>query len=117
MLRTKLKVATVVVLMVSLLGVGGLLSDHAFATEPAHAKRTTRPQETTARRSTAVSEDVQQVLDKHRAARPDVKDLAIFQLDWTLTLKEAKARAAKEKRPILLIVVTNSFGNMYTGHC
>jgi hypothetical protein len=43
--------------------------------------------------------------------------LAIFQLDWTPTLKDAKAKAAKERRPIFLIVVANSFGDMQSGHC
>jgi hypothetical protein len=60
---------------------------------------------------------VANVLAKFRAARPDAKDLAIFQLDWAPTLKEAKAKAVKERRPILLIVVTNSFGDIHSGHC
>ncbi len=61
--------------------------------------------------------EVQQVLDKYRSFRPGEKDLAIFQLDWASTLKDARERAAGEQRPILLIVVTNSYGNVYTGHC
>ena len=61
--------------------------------------------------------DVQTVLDKYRLFRPADKDLAIFQLDWVPTLKEATQRAAKEQRPILLLVVTNSYGNLFTGHC
>ena len=61
--------------------------------------------------------DVQKILDKYRRFRPADKDLAIFQLDWVPTLKEARERAAKEQRPILLLVVTNSYGNLLTGHC
>jgi hypothetical protein len=61
--------------------------------------------------------DVQTTLDKYRLFRPTDKDLAIFQLDWVPTLKEATERAAKERRPILLLVVTNSYGNLFTGHC
>src|SRR5262249_33538930 len=61
--------------------------------------------------------DVQKALAKYRSVRPGAKDLAIFQLDWVATLKEAKAKAAPKQRPILLIVVINSYGNMYTGHC
>jgi hypothetical protein len=57
------------------------------------------------------------ILDKYNALRPPAKELAIFQLDWAPGLKEAKDKAATEKRPIFLIVVTNSYGNMYTGHC
>jgi hypothetical protein len=65
----------------------------------------------------ALDGDVQTVLDKYRLFRPADKDLAIFQLDWVPTLKKARERAAKEQRPILLLVVTNSYGNLFTGHC
>jgi hypothetical protein len=61
--------------------------------------------------------DVQKALDKYRLIRPADNDLAIFQLDWVPTLKDARERAAKEQRPILLLVVTNSYGNLFTGHC
>jgi hypothetical protein len=61
--------------------------------------------------------DVQRILDQYRRLRPADKDLAIFQLDWVPTLKDARERAAKEQRPILLLVVTNSYGNLFTGHC
>ena len=61
--------------------------------------------------------DVQNILDKYRLARPADKDLAIFQLDWVPTLKDARERAVKEQRPILLLVVTNSYGTLFTGHC
>jgi hypothetical protein len=61
--------------------------------------------------------DVQKILDQYRLLRPADKDLAIFRLDWVPTLKDARERAAKEQRPILLLVVTNSYGNLFTGHC
>jgi hypothetical protein len=61
--------------------------------------------------------DVPKILDKYRLVRPNQKDLAIFQIDWVPTLKEARGRAAKEQRPILLLVVMNSYGNLFTGHC
>ena len=61
--------------------------------------------------------DVRTTLDKYRLARPADKDLAIFQLDWVPTLKEARGRAARERRPILLLVVTNSYGDLFAGHC
>jgi hypothetical protein len=115
MLLTKLKVATARLLLVTVAGAGGLLGYQALATEPAPAPR--QPQKPTAHQTAAVNEDVPTVLDKFRAARPDAKDLAIFQLDWTPTLKDAKAKAAREQRPIFLIVVTNSFGDMHSGHC
>ena len=61
--------------------------------------------------------DVRTTLDKYRLLRPTDKDLAIFQLDWVPTLKEARGRAARERRPVLLLVVTNSYGDLFTGHC
>ena len=61
--------------------------------------------------------DVQKILDKYRLFRPADKDLAIFQLDWVPSFKDARKRAIKEQRPILLLVVTNSYGNLLTGHC
>jgi hypothetical protein len=61
--------------------------------------------------------DRQQILDKYQAARPAANALAIYQLDWLPTLKAAKEQAAREGRPILLMVVTNTYGNLYTGHC
>jgi hypothetical protein len=61
--------------------------------------------------------DVKSVLDKFQSVRPQAADLALYQLDWMPTLKAAKERAAKEQRPIFLVVVTNSFGDLYSGHC
>jgi hypothetical protein len=61
--------------------------------------------------------DVKSVLDKFQAIRPQTADLALYQLDWMPTLKAAKEKAAKDKRPIFLVVVTNSFGDLYSGHC
>jgi hypothetical protein len=63
------------------------------------------------------ADSVRAVIEKFQAIRPDENDLAVYGLDWAPTLNEAKARAAKEHRPIFLVVVTNSFGNIYTGHC
>jgi hypothetical protein len=105
------------VLMAMAVGAGGLLSYHALATGPAPAQRKTESREPTARQAAPVHEDVQKVLDRYRAARPEARDLAIFRLDWAPTLKDARAKAARERRPIFLIVVTNSFGNMHSGHC
>ena len=61
--------------------------------------------------------DIQKILDKYHWARPQEKDLMAYSLDWVPTLQKAKGKAAREGRPIFLAVVTNSFGNMFTGHC
>jgi hypothetical protein len=61
--------------------------------------------------------DADSVLDKFRSVRPAAEDLAIYQLEWAPTLKAAKEKAAKEDRPIFLVMVTNSFGDLCSGHC
>jgi hypothetical protein len=61
--------------------------------------------------------DVRRALDHFHSVRPSAADLAIYQLDWMPTLKAAKEKAVKEKRPIFLVVVTNSFGDLCSGHC
>ncbi len=95
---TKLKMVISILLAVSVLEGGGLLSYRAAAKEGPTA-------------------EVQTVLDKYRSIRPNAKDLGIFQLDWVPTLREAKKRAAKEQRPIFFVMVLNPFGNLYSGHC
>jgi hypothetical protein len=70
-----------------------------------------------ARAEGADQSDVQNVLDRFQSVRPHEADLALYQLDWMPTLKAAQERAAREERPIFLVVVTNSFGDLYTGHC
>ena len=61
--------------------------------------------------------DVKSVLDKFKSVRPQQADLALYDLDWMPTLEAAREMAAKEERPIFLVVVTNSFGDLYSGHC
>jgi hypothetical protein len=61
--------------------------------------------------------DVKSILDKFQSVRPREADLALYQLDWAPTLKEARERAARDERPIFLVVVTNSFGDLFSGHC
>jgi hypothetical protein len=55
--------------------------------------------------------------EKFQSVRPPAADLALYQLDWMPTLKAAREKAAREGRPILLVVVTNSFGDLFSGHC
>jgi hypothetical protein len=61
--------------------------------------------------------DVKGVLDRFQSVRPQAADLALYQLDWVPTLKAAKEKAAREERPVFLVVVTNSFGDVFSGHC
>lgn len=61
--------------------------------------------------------DARAIVERYEALRPTVKDLAWYQLDWAATLKEARERASREKRPIAALICINVFGNLYTGHC
>jgi hypothetical protein len=61
--------------------------------------------------------DVRSILDRYAAIRPKEAELGLYQLDWAPSLQAARETAAKEDRPIFLIVVQNSFGNICTGHC
>lgn len=51
-------------------------------------------------------------------AKPDAKRLAFYSLDWAMSLKDAKARATKEHRPILIVLNTNITAgtNFFSGH-
>jgi|TARA_B100000809_G_scaffold238138_1_gene258622 hypothetical protein len=63
------------------------------------------------------SRDVALLLDKFELIRPQDRELRLFTLDWEKTLKSAQLRAAKEERPVLLILVRNSNGDIFQGHC
>jgi hypothetical protein len=50
---------------------------------------------------------------------PGADQLAIYALDWCSDIGQARVRAAKENRPILLLAVSHisAGGSLYTGHC
>lgn len=62
--------------------------------------------------------NVARILDRFEAAKPSEKSLGFYSLDWAMNLEEAKARAKKEKRPVLLILNTNITAgtNFFSGH-
>lgn len=66
----------------------------------------------------AQSDSARQILARFEDAKPDGKRLAFYSLDWAMSLKEAKARAAREGRPILLVLNTNITAgtNFFSGH-
>jgi len=68
-----------------------------------------------ARSQNAAAIQIQKQFD---AAKPDANRLAFYSLDWAMNLKDAKARAAKEHRPILIILNTNITAgtNFFSGH-
>jgi hypothetical protein len=59
------------------------------------------------------------ILDRFRAARPSDDALAFYRLRWAPDLAAAKTLAAKEKRPICFLVITNisASDRFFTGHC
>jgi len=70
--------------------------------------------------SSAVAQEAQvrRIQERVEAARPNEKSLAFYSLDWAMSLTEAKERAGKEGRPILLILNTNITAgtNFFSGH-
>jgi hypothetical protein len=61
---------------------------------------------------------VRRIQERFEAARPDEQRLAFYSLDWAMSLSEAKERARKERRPILLVLNTNITAgtNFFSGH-
>ncbi len=62
--------------------------------------------------------EVVQIQKRYEAAKPDEKSLGFYSLDWAMNLKDARARALKENRPVLLILNTNITAgtNFFSGH-
>ena len=100
MVPTKSKIANRLFTWIAFIGAFGLPCNQSAGRDPG-----------------SVNDKVDEVLSRFRAARPEEKDLAIHRLDWVPNLQEAKAKALREKSPILLVIVTNSYGNMLSGHC
>lgn len=65
------------------------------------------------------SAEAQRILDAYQAARPAEADLGIFRLDWAGSLAAAKARAAREGRPVFFVSTTQlkDAGDLKGGHC
>ena len=66
-----------------------------------------------------VAEDgaVKRILARYQAIRPAARDLGMYRLDWADSLDVALKRAAKEKRPICLIIIHAKYGDIASGHC
>ena len=61
---------------------------------------------------------VRRVRERFAAAKPDAQRLAFYSLDWAMTLADAKERARREGRPVLLVLNTNITAgtNFFSGH-
>ena len=67
--------------------------------------------------SRAEDANARRILDRYEAIRPAEKNLGMYRLDWADSLAVALKRAAKEKRPVCLIVIHAKYGNITSGHC
>jgi len=65
----------------------------------------------------AQNEEARSVLERFDKIRPGVGDLAMYRLDWAASLDEARKRSAKERRPILLVIIHAQYGDLASGHC
>ena len=66
---------------------------------------------------TAEDADVKRILARYQAIRPAAKDLGMYRLDWADSLEVALKRAAKENRPVCLIIIHAKYGDIASGHC
>ncbi len=57
------------------------------------------------------------ILEKYRAIRPTMDELAMYRLDWEASLSDAQKRATAEGRPIMLIIIHARYGDITSGHC
>ena len=66
-----------------------------------------------------IAEDagVKRILARYQAIRPAARDLGMYRLDWADSLDVALKRAAKEKRPVCLIIIHAKYGDIASGHC
>jgi len=60
---------------------------------------------------------VKSVLERYADFRPQADDLAMYQIDWAPSLKEAQKRARREKRPVFLVIIHAQYGDLASGHC
>ena len=66
---------------------------------------------------TAENAGVKRILARYQAIRPAAKDLRMYRLDWADSLDKALKRAAKENRPVCLIIIHAKYGDIASGHC
>ena len=77
------------------------------------------PDATPAAKTGVRNPEIRRVLDAYEAARPGESDLGVFKLDWADSLKDARERAVREKRPIFFVSTTQlkDAGDLRGGHC
>ena len=67
--------------------------------------------------ASAQDRQVQSVLDRYQDFRPRADELAMYRLDWAASLEQAQQRAAREQRPVFLVIIHAQYGDLGSGHC
>ncbi|NNM28737.1 MAG: hypothetical protein HKO57_04405 [Akkermansiaceae bacterium] len=65
----------------------------------------------------AQNAEAARILQRFDDLRPSGQALAMYRLDWEPSLEAALARAAKEKRPVCLVLIHAQYGDIFSGHC
>ena len=60
---------------------------------------------------------VERVLTWYHLLRPPARDLAIYQLDWSNSIDQARKQAIAQQRPICLMIIHSKYGDIASGHC
>ncbi len=60
---------------------------------------------------------VKKALARYGELRPSDDDLVMYRLDWESDYDAALRRAAKEKKPVFVVVIYAKYGELYSGHC
>lgn len=61
--------------------------------------------------------EAKRILARYEAMRPSAAELGMYRLDWAASLDDALERAAREGRPIFLVVIHAKYGDITGGHC
>ena len=65
----------------------------------------------------AQSRKARSILARFDSSRPDDRDLPMYRLDWAASLEDARRRATRERRPVLLVIIHAQYGDLASGHC
>ncbi len=60
---------------------------------------------------------VERVLTWYHLLRPPARDLAVYQLDWSSSIDQARKQAIAQRRPICLMIIHAKYGDIASGHC
>ena len=67
--------------------------------------------------ASAEDQAAKRAMARYRELRPSDDDLVMYRLDWEPDYDAALRRAAKEKRPLFVVVIYAKYGELYSGHC